>query len=78
MEEAEFLCDRIGIIVKGALRCLGSAKEVFHLILDFFACFYWTIMFPYDELLHCHEHVVFKIICIQVSNFQVFFNNAYP
>ncbi|KAG9459218.1 hypothetical protein H6P81_003726 [Aristolochia fimbriata] len=28
MEEAEFLCDRIGIIVNGNLQCLGSSREL--------------------------------------------------
>ncbi|XP_049934331.1 ABC transporter A family member 7-like isoform X2 [Nymphaea colorata] len=28
MEEAEYLCDRLGIIVKGNLQCLGSSKEL--------------------------------------------------
>ncbi|XP_042506376.1 ABC transporter A family member 7-like isoform X2 [Macadamia integrifolia] len=28
MEEAEFLCDRLGILVDGSLRCIGSPKEL--------------------------------------------------
>jgi ABC-type multidrug transport system ATPase subunit len=28
MEEAEVLCDRIGIIANGSLQCIGSSKEV--------------------------------------------------
>nr|DAD21804.1 TPA_asm: hypothetical protein HUJ06_023267 [Nelumbo nucifera] len=28
MEEAEFLCDRIGILVNGNLQCLGSSREL--------------------------------------------------
>jgi ABC-type multidrug transport system ATPase subunit len=28
MEEAEFLCDRIGIIANGSLQCIGNSKEV--------------------------------------------------
>ncbi|KAG8475745.1 hypothetical protein CXB51_032540 [Gossypium anomalum] len=28
MEEAEVLCDRLGIFVDGALRCIGNAKEL--------------------------------------------------
>jgi len=28
MEEAEALCDRLGIFVNGALRCIGNAKEL--------------------------------------------------
>ncbi|KAF3781963.1 ABC transporter A family member 3 [Nymphaea thermarum] len=28
MEEAEYLCDRLGIIVKGNLQCLGSSQEL--------------------------------------------------
>ena len=28
MEEAEALCDRIGIINKGILRCVGSQQEL--------------------------------------------------
>jgi len=28
MEEAEVLCDRIGIITNGSLQCIGSSKEV--------------------------------------------------
>ncbi|CAN6442283.1 unnamed protein product [Victoria cruziana] len=28
MEEAEYLCDRLGIIVKGNLQCIGSSKEL--------------------------------------------------
>jgi ABC-type multidrug transport system ATPase subunit len=28
MEEAEALCDRIGIMVNGSLQCIGNSKEV--------------------------------------------------
>jgi hypothetical protein len=28
MEEADVLCDRIGIIANGSLQCIGSSKEV--------------------------------------------------
>ncbi|KAF2943718.1 hypothetical protein DAI22_02g085200 [Oryza sativa Japonica Group] len=28
MEEAEFLCDRIGIIANGSLQCIGNSKEL--------------------------------------------------
>lgn len=28
MEEAEILCDRIGIFVDGSLQCIGNPKEV--------------------------------------------------
>ncbi|XP_058110850.1 ABC transporter A family member 7-like isoform X2 [Magnolia sinica] len=28
MEEAEFLCDRVGIMVGGSLQCIGSSKEL--------------------------------------------------
>nr|DAD46477.1 TPA_asm: hypothetical protein HUJ06_016414 [Nelumbo nucifera] len=28
MEEAEFLCDRLGIFVDGSLQCLGNPKEL--------------------------------------------------
>lgn len=28
MEEAEALCDRIGIFVDGSMQCIGNAKEV--------------------------------------------------
>lgn len=28
MEEAEALCDRLGIFVNGELQCIGNAKEV--------------------------------------------------
>jgi len=28
MEEAEALCDRLGIFVNGSLQCVGNAKEV--------------------------------------------------
>ncbi|KAE8661779.1 ABC transporter A family member 4 [Hibiscus syriacus] len=28
MEEAEFLCDRLGIFVDGSLQCIGNAKEL--------------------------------------------------
>lgn len=28
MEEAEVLCDRLGIFVDGALQCIGNPKEV--------------------------------------------------
>jgi ABC-type multidrug transport system ATPase subunit len=28
MEEAEVLCDRIGIIANGTLQCIGNSKEV--------------------------------------------------
>jgi ABC-type multidrug transport system ATPase subunit len=28
MEEAEALCDRLGIFVNGALQCVGNPKEV--------------------------------------------------
>jgi ABC-type multidrug transport system ATPase subunit len=32
MEEAEALCDRVGIFVNGELQCIGNAKEVIHLL----------------------------------------------
>lgn len=32
MEEAEALCDRVGIFVNGELQCIGNAKEVIHLV----------------------------------------------
>ena len=28
MEEAEYLCDRLGIFVDGSLQCVGNPKEV--------------------------------------------------
>jgi ABC-type multidrug transport system ATPase subunit len=28
MEEAETLCDRVGIFVSGELQCIGNSKEV--------------------------------------------------
>jgi ABC-type multidrug transport system ATPase subunit len=28
MEEAEELCDRLGIFVDGALKCIGSPKQL--------------------------------------------------
>jgi ABC-type multidrug transport system ATPase subunit len=28
MEEAEYLCDRLGIFVSGGLQCVGNPKEV--------------------------------------------------
>ena len=28
MEEAEFLCDRLGFFVDGSLQCIGNPKEV--------------------------------------------------
>lgn len=28
MEEAEVLCDRLGIFVDGGLQCIGNPKEV--------------------------------------------------
>ncbi len=28
MEEAEVLCDRVGILSKGQLRCIGSINEL--------------------------------------------------
>ena len=28
MEEAEYLCDRLGIFVDGGLQCVGNPKEV--------------------------------------------------
>lgn len=34
MEEADFLCDRLGIMVGGNLKCVGSSKEVIHMIWD--------------------------------------------
>lgn len=33
MEEAEALCDRVGIFVNGELQCIGNAKEVNHFVL---------------------------------------------
>lgn len=30
MEEAEALCDRVGIFVNGELQCIGNAKEVIY------------------------------------------------
>lgn len=32
MEEAEVLCDRLGIFVDGDFQCLGNPKEVHHLL----------------------------------------------
>mmetsp|Transcript_76090 Transcript_76090/g.204172 ORF Transcript_76090/g.204172 Transcript_76090/m.204172 type:complete len:130 (+) Transcript_76090:593-982(+) len=40
MEEAEGLCDRLGIFVDGQLRCIGSPKE---LTARFGGCFVLTI-----------------------------------
>lgn len=34
MEEAEALCDRLGIFVNGELQCIGNAKEVPNLLLS--------------------------------------------
>jgi ABC-type multidrug transport system ATPase subunit len=31
MEEAEVLCDRLGIFVDGGFQCIGDAKEVTYL-----------------------------------------------
>jgi ABC-type multidrug transport system ATPase subunit len=31
MEEAEVLCDRLGIFVDGGFQCIGNAKEVTYL-----------------------------------------------
>ena len=28
MEEAEYLCDRLGVFVDGSLQCIGNPKEV--------------------------------------------------
>jgi ABC-type multidrug transport system ATPase subunit len=35
MEEAEALCDRLGIFVNGQLQCIGNAKEVISFTLFF-------------------------------------------
>lgn len=44
MDEAEFLCDRLAIIVNGRLRCVGSSSEVidktYYLWLDIYLLFY--------------------------------------
>lgn len=32
MEEAEVLCDRLGIFVDGSLQCIGNPKEVLELL----------------------------------------------
>lgn len=32
MEEAEVLCDRLGIFVDGSLQCIGNPKEVKHIL----------------------------------------------
>jgi len=33
MEEAEVLCDRLGIFVDGGFQCLGNPKEVTYLFI---------------------------------------------
>ena len=33
MEEAEVLCDRLGIFVDGSLQCVGNPKEVINIAL---------------------------------------------
>jgi hypothetical protein len=32
MEEAEVLCDRVGIFVDGGFRCIANPKEVYYRI----------------------------------------------
>lgn len=32
MEEAEVLCDRLGIFVDGGFQCLGNPKEVIYIV----------------------------------------------
>ena len=32
MEEAEVLCDRLGIFVDGGIQCIGNPKEVLELL----------------------------------------------
>ena len=41
MEEAEVLCDRLGIFVDGGFQCLGNPKEVTYL----FTCMEQTCTF---------------------------------
>ena len=38
MEEAEVLCDRLGIFVDGGFQCLGNPKEVtiYHYVADMY------------------------------------------
>ena len=45
MEEAEALCDRLGIFVDGSLQCIADAKEVVFLSLSFF----------FHSKDHCHS-----------------------
>jgi len=50
MEEAEALCDRLGIFVDGSLQCIADAKEV--LLFSYFASLvptrYGFLIFPDD------------------------------
>lgn len=46
MEEAEALCDRVGIFVNGELQCIGNAKELRH---RFGGLYVLTITTPVNE-----------------------------
>lgn len=53
MEEAEALCDRLGIFVDGSLQCIGNPKEV-NLT---FVCLYFVMKisrasFSHSSFLH--------------------------
>lgn len=39
MEEAEVLCDRLGIFVDGSFQCIGNPKEVRNAILRLY--YFW-------------------------------------
>lgn len=47
MEEAEALCDRLGIFVNGELQCIGNAKEVPDLFVK-----HYLIQVCFCEVLH--------------------------
>lgn len=42
MEEAEYLCDRLGIFVDGSLQCIGNPKEV-NILYNIYNLAFWQV-----------------------------------
>ncbi|GAX85307.1 hypothetical protein CEUSTIGMA_g12724.t1 [Chlamydomonas eustigma] len=56
MEEAEMLCDRLGIFVDGQLVCIGNPKEITHRYAGCYLVF--TITVPPNEDQAARKHVL--------------------
>jgi ABC-type multidrug transport system ATPase subunit len=58
MEEAERLCDRLGIFVDGGFQCLGNPKEVDYLL----TCMETITFFSYISVYYRRENILCCIV----------------